>query len=75
MLLRSSKDLDPGDCGVSTNDTVLEQSDEVKTLIDEMNEEYPFWRPHRDEEYPVDLIHASTKEEHYGHLIGVLNCT
>ena len=53
----------------------LEQSNEVNTLIDEVNKEYSFWRPHQDNEYTIDLIHASTKEEHYGHLIGVLNCT
>ena len=34
-----------------TNDSLV--SDEVNALIEEVNEEYPFWRPHRDEEYPV----------------------
>ena len=38
-------------------------SDEVNTLIDEVNEEYLFWRPHQDKEHPVDSIHASSKED------------
>ena len=44
----------------------VEQSDEVNTLINKVNEEYSFWRPHRDKEHPVDSIHANTKEEHHG---------
>ena len=31
----------------------MKQSDEVKTLIEEVNEEYLFWRPHQDERYTV----------------------
>ena len=53
----------------------LEQSNEVNTLIDEVNKEYSFWRPHQDNEYTIDLIHASTKEEHYEDLIWVSNGT
>ena len=36
------------------DDEVTEQSNEVNTLINEVNEEYLFWRPHRDEEYAVE---------------------
>ena len=51
----------------------MEQSDEVNTLIDEVNKEYLFWHPHRDEEYPVDSNLASTKEEHHKDSNGVLD--
>ena len=44
-------------------------------MIDEVNVEHSFWRPHQDEEYPVDTIHASTKEEHHEDSIGVLDGT
>ena len=59
LLLRSFEDLDRRDNEASTNDTVLEQSNEVHTLIDEVNEEYSFWRSHQDKEYPVDSIPVS----------------
>ena len=26
----------------------------MNTFIDKVNEEYFFWRPHQDEEYPVE---------------------
>ena len=32
----------------------MKQSDEANTLIEEVNEKYSFWRPHQDEEYPVE---------------------
>ena len=32
----------------------VKQSNKVKTLIEEVNEEYLFWRPHRDEGYTVE---------------------
>ena len=31
----------------------------MNTLINEVNKEYLFWRPHQDEEYPVDSIPVS----------------
>ena len=68
-------DLDFRDSEVSTNGTVLEQSNEVNTLIDEVNEEYSFWCPHQDKEYPVDSIHTSTKEEYHEDSTGVLDDT
>ena len=37
----------------------------IQSIIGEVNEEYLFWHPHRDEEDPVDSNHASTKEEHH----------
>ena len=61
LLLHSLKDLDCRDSEASTNDTISEQSNGVHTLIDEVNEEYSFWRPHQNEEYPVDPIPVSYK--------------
>ena len=46
----------------------MNQSDEVNTLIDELNEEYPFWHPHQDKNY-------SDEEEHHEDSIGVLDGT
>ena len=51
----------------------VEQSDEVNTLINEVNKEYPFWRPHQDKEYQFGSIHAMPKEEHHEDSIGVLD--
>jgi len=47
----------------------------IQSIIGEVNEEYLFWHPHRDEEDPIDSIHASTKEEHHEGSIGVLDGT
>ena len=42
ILICSLEDLDCRNSEVSTNNTVLEQSNEVNTLFDEVNEEYSF---------------------------------
>ena len=48
----------------------LEQSDKVNTLIGEVNEEYPFWRPLRDEKYPDE-----DEEHHHEDSTGFLDGT
>ena len=47
----------------------MEQVDEMNTLIEEVNEEYHFWRPYRDKEYLAaaatnddDGVHSRDKE-------------
>ena len=51
----------------------VEHSDEVNTLIDEVNEEYPFWCPDQGEKHPDDSIHIHTKEEFHEDSIGIFS--
>ena len=75
VLTYSSEDLDHYNSEALTNDTNLEQSNEVNSLFDEINAEYSFWPPHQNKEYPVNSICASTEEEYHEDLVGVLDGT